>query len=416
MSNYLDLAKRQETLKGLIMELHAGKSVADVKAAFADLIQDIGPSEIAEMEQNLIAEGLPEMEVKRLCDVHVQVFRESLDAQIETRPEMIPGHPIHTFLAENEATGPVLEALEQALAAFKAKPNADTLTEARHEFKRLREYEKHYLRKENILFPYLEKHQFSGPSAVMWAIHDDVRADWKSLDALLADAEPAGAVFDPQIDEVSARLKIAISEMFYKEEHILFTTAMQKLSHQEWVEIREQEADIGYCYIQPGDRWLPVVTIASDAGELLSIPAAPAPAPAEKLQLNTGSLTPEQVNLLLTHLPVEVTFVDENDEVRYFSQSKDLIFPRSPAIIGRKVQNCHPPDTVHRVQQIVDDFRAGRRDVAEFWIHMQGKHIYIRYFAIRDEKGEYRGAMEVTQEISRIRELEGERRLLDEGE
>ena len=409
MSNYLDLAKRQETLKGLIMDLHAGKSVSDVKAAFADLIQDIGPSEIAEMEQNLIAEGLPEMEVKRLCDVHVEVFRESLDAHSETRPETVPGHPVHTFLAENEATGPVLEALEQALASFKAKPNAGTLTGARQALKRLREYEKHYLRKENILFPYLEKHQFSGPSAVMWAIHDDVRADWKSLDALLANAEPAGGSFDPQIDELFARLKIAISEMFYKEENILFTTAMQKLSQQEWAEIREQEADIGYCYVQPGDSWLPVVTVASDAGELLSTPAG-------KLQLNTGSLTPEQVNLLLDHLPVEVTFVDENDEVRYFSQSKDVIFPRSPAIIGRKVQNCHPPQTVDRVQQIVDDFRAGRRDVAEFWIHMQGKHIYIRYFAIRDEKGEYRGAMEVTQEISRIQELKGERRLLDEGE
>ena len=135
---------------------------------------------------------------------------------------------------------------------------------------------------------------------------------------------------------------------------------------------------------------------------------------AQRIPLDVGGLTAEQINLLLTHLPVDVTFVDENDEVRYFSETRERLFPRSPAIIGRKVQLCHPPTSVHHVQQILDDFRTGQRDVAEFWIQMSGLFIHIRYFALRDKQGVYRGTLEVSQELSHLRALEGERRLLDD--
>jgi DUF438 domain-containing protein len=415
MNDSMDRVKRQEILKDLIQELHAGKSVDDVKGAFARLIQDVDPSEIAEMEQSLIAEGLPETEVKRLCDVHVAVFRESLDAQAQARPETIPGHPVHTFLAENAAAEKVLAALQEAMDVLQATPGTAQLAKTRQELARLREYETHYVRKENVLFPYLERHNFSGPSTVMWAIHDDVRAGWKALDQLLvAGPNDDWATFNASLDEIFVPLKTAISEMFYKEENILFPTALKKLSQEEWVEIRAQESGVGYCYVEPGHSWLP----AAPVGDLPTI--LPTDTPLEtaalELHLDTGVVTPEQINLLLTHLPVEITFVDKDDRVRYYSQTKDLIFPRSPAIIGRQVQNCHPPASVHRVQRILDDFRAGRRDSAEFWIHMKGMFVYIRYFAIRDEAGEYQGTMEVTQEISRIRQLQGERRLQDEKE
>jgi DUF438 domain-containing protein len=414
MSDSIERTRRQETLKGLIQELHAGKSVAEVKGAFAELVRDIGAEEIAELEQNLIADGLPESEVKRLCDVHVAVFRESLDAQAAARPETIPGHPVHTFLAENAACGPVLEGLGRSLEGIKSHLDAESLARARQELAHLREFEKHYLRKENLLFPYLEKHGFSGPSSVMWAIHDDIRAVWKKLDALLS-AGPGGDPpgFVGRVEEVASPLKTAIQEMFYKEENILFPTALQKLSHQDWVEIRQQEADIGYSYVQPGDGWLPVAAVHTEVGDLLSLPTT-APASSGQLELQTGFLTPQQVDLILTHLPVEITFVDEHDRVRFFSQSKEVLFPRSPAIIGRQVQNCHPPASVDKVQRILDDFRANRRDAAEFWIRMRGMLIYIRYFALRDGDGAYRGTLEVTQEITRIQSLEGERRLLDE--
>jgi DUF438 domain-containing protein len=145
-------------------------------------------------------------------------------------------------------------------------------------------------------------------------------------------------------------------------------------------------------------------------------PAEAQAAAGELLHLDTGALTVQELNLMLKHLPIDLTYVDKDDTVRYFSQTAERIFPRSPAIIGLKVQKCHPPASVHRVQQILDDFRAGRRDVAEFWIQMKGKFIHIRYFAIRDEKGEYQGTLEVTQDVSHIRMLEGERRLLDDAE
>lgn len=419
MSEYINnQTKRKETLKMLIRELHAGKTVEDVKDEFAALLRDVGATEVAEMEQALIAEGLPEMEIKRLCDVHVAVFRESLDAQ--PSPETIPGHPVHTFRAENSAAARVLDALQEALDALKARPGAAQLEQAIARLRELREYEKHYLRKENILFPYLEQHGFTGPSSVMWAIHDDVRAGWKALDGLLAagpgddasaDLAEVPAAFKTRIDEVFGPLSTAIREMFYKEDNILFPTALEKLSEEEWEAIRAQEPEVGYCYVEPGSQWPP----GAPAPEAASPPAeAREEGTDDLLHLDTGVLTAQEVNLLLIHLPVDITYVDKDDTVKFFSQTKERIFPRSPAIVGRKVQKCHPPASVHRVQKILDDFRAGRRDVAEFWIQMQGKFIHIRYFAIRDEKGEYQGTLEVTQDVARIRTLEGERRLMDE--
>ena len=132
-----------------------------------------------------------------------------------------------------------------------------------------------------------------------------------------------------------------------------------------------------------------------------------------KFPLTTGDLTLSQIDLLLTHLPVDVTFVDENDEVRYYSETPERIFKRAPAIIGRKVEKCHPPASVDKVVEIVEAFKSGERDSAEFWIQMGGKFIHIRYFAMRDTEGKYRGTLEVSQDVTDIRKLEGEKRLLD---
>jgi DUF438 domain-containing protein len=411
MSEYINnRTERQKVLKGLIGQLHHGQTVDDVKADFARLLRNVGAAEIAEIEQALISEGLPESEVKRLCDVHVAVFRESLDAQ--TPPEGTPGHPIHTFRMENETVGGVLDALQAALEALKANvlegaPEPSLLDRARERVAKLREYERHYLRKENILFPFLERHGFTGPSSVMWAIHDDVRAGWKALEELLA-AGPSGdgTGFVAQIDALFEPMNTAIREMIYKEENILFPTSIEKLSAEEWVAISEQEQGIGYSYVKPTGADVPeppqsqeVEVRGGDASGLLA--------------LSTGALTVEQVNLMLAHLPLEITFVDENDAVRFFSRGPERIFPRSPAIIGRKVQNCHPPASVHRVQRILDDFRAGRQDVAEFWIQMHDRFIHIRYFAVRDSQGEYRGTLEMSQDLTPLRALEGERRLAD---
>ena len=133
----------------------------------------------------------------------------------------------------------------------------------------------------------------------------------------------------------------------------------------------------------------------------------------QKIDLNTGALTSEQVNLILTNLPVDISFVDDEDKVVYYSNTKGRIFARTPAVIGRKVQNCHPSESVHMVNRIIDAFRAGKRDMAEFWIEIGGKFIHIRYFAVRDTEGRYKGCLEVSQDVTGIRALQGQRRLLD---
>lgn len=408
MAEYIDNSrKRQETLQRLIRQLHEGKTVEEVKGEFARLLGEIGASELASVEQALIEGGLPEGEVKRLCDVHVAVFREALDARV--RPEATPGHPVHTFLAENVAAARVLEDLGAALEALKAAPTSEHLESARRRLAELRQYEKHYLRKENILFPFLEKHGFSGPSRVMWAIHDDIRASWKALEAVLAAPPADPAELRAQLDGTFLPLEKMIREMFYKEENILYPTALEKLSHEEWLDIRRHEPEIGYAYVEAGNEWPPEAPVGA-----VPPPAALPLEDAALLPLHTGALSLEDLNRLFAHLPVDITFVDRDDRVRFFSQTKERIFPRSPAIIGRKVQQCHPPASVHRVQRILDDFRAGKRDQAEFWIQMRGRFIYIVYYAVRDEKGAYQGTLEVTQDITRLRALEGERRLLEE--
>lgn len=412
MSEYINNhQQRQETLKQLIRELHDGASVDDVKARFQTLVQNVSPTEISRMEQALIDEGLPESEVKRLCDVHVAVFRESLDAQAaQAQPGTPAGHPVETFRAENAAVPPILEALAAAVADVRAAGSldaaAESLQHARMALEQLMELEKHYLRKENLLFPFLERHDVSGPSSVMWAIHDDIRAGWKTLARELDTPSDYDALVQA-LAEQAEPLVTMIREMIYKEENILFPMSQEKLEPAEWLAIWEQGEEIGYAFgVTKGEH-------APAGPEITPVPSEPA---TDRWPLDTGALSLEEINLLLTHLPVDVTFVDDTDSVRYFSRGPERIFPRAPAIISRKVQKCHPPDSVHVVNRILKDFRAGRRDTAEFWIQMKGRFIHIRYFAVRNEAGEYQGTVEVTQDIGHIRSLEGERRLLDYGE
>lgn len=411
-------SQREEKLKSIIRQLHEGRPVEEIKLAFADLLEDVGPDEIVRIEEALVAEGLDPAEIQPLCDIHVAVFKESLDAR--ATPETIPGHPVFTYRAENLGVQRVLKELAEALDDYKNLPNQHTQRVARDAVAKLRLYDRHYLRKENLLFPYLERTGFSGPTKVMWGVHDQIRGLWKALAETVSEPHSGDQVsLEARIDALFGPLDEAIRGMVYKEEHILFPAALERLNDADWAAIRDQGEEIGYAYARPGRAWVPGMAVAEAqtepaaahggaAAELARIEAQ-----AGAIPLNVGVLTVQQVDLMLQALPVDVTFVDENDEVRYFSQGRERIFQRSPAIIGRKVQNCHPPQSVHRVQEILDDFRADRRDVAEFWIQMHGMFVHIRYFALRDPGGGYRGTIEVTQNLTPLRSLEGERRLLD---
>jgi len=202
-------------------------------------------------------------------------------------------------------------------------------------------------------------------------------------------------------------------EMVYKEENILFPAAMERLSQQEWLAVREQEPELGYVFIKPGSDW-PADEVATESTSPSTSQQAPDGA-IEAIPLETGALTLQQLGLLLGNLPVDITYVDAEDTVRFFSHGLDRVFPRTPAVIGRRVQMCHPPQSVDRVQEILDRFRAGTRDEATFWIQRHGRFIHIRYIALRDSAGTYQGTLEVVQDLTPLRALKGERRLLDGG-
>ena len=393
---------RLEALHGIVKDLHAGKSVEEVKPAFEELIADVAATEIAAMEQKLIEGGVPDSEVKRLCDVHVQVFADALEGH---DPVHAPaGHPVDTFQRENQALLQVTASLRKVAGAIGEPPDGGAWARLKDALaatvERLAEIDRHYLRKENQLFPFLEEHGVEGPSKVMWAIHDDIRALIKQARATIFEDDAALAV------STSMALAKMADDMVTKEEQVLHPMAIDTLSDAEWAQIRAGEGDIGYAFVTDVPAWPAVAATAGQAGDAAS------GGPAGHLDLKTGGLSLEELNLVLGALPIDFQYVDEHDRVRFYSEGH-RIFPRSPGVIGRKVQNCHPPASVHKVQQIIDAFRAGEKSDAKFWIEMGGKFLHISYFAVRDAAGAYRGVVETVQDVTAIRALEGQRRLLD---
>lgn len=380
--------ERIEILKNIIKDLHKGVDRKALTERFQELIKDVAPTEIAQMEQQLMAEGMPEEEIKKLCDVHVEVFRGALDKKV--MPGMPAGHPVHTYMLENRQAEVILARIEHV---EDLRADRKTLTEL---MDTLSEIDRHFLRKENQLFPVLEAKGISGPSKVMWALHDDIRAMLRDVRAKVK----ADAIKPLELKTLLTMLK----DMIYKEEHILFPMTLDTLSDDDWLKVMAGEGEIGYSWVEPEKGWQP--TSAATQVEMMAGRIG-------SMNLDTGQLTQEQVNLLLTHLPVDISYVSANDEVLYYSNTEERIFPRSPGIIGRKVQNCHPPKSVDVVEKILDEFKAGNKDSADFWIQMRGRFILIRYFAVRDSEGKYQGCLEVSQDVTDIRGLQGEKRLLD---
>lgn len=252
--------------------------------------------------------------------------------------------------------------------------------------------DKHYKRKEEVYFPILEKYSVIGPTQVMWGVDDEIRAALRSIHARLLSFDGRER---PQISLEVKELLQAVKDMIYKEEKILIPITEEHFTTDEWSDIHLASEEIGYCLVAPDAGWVPRRTGDSEAEEVGVKRGI--------IRLPTGTFSVDQLELILNTLPVDITFVDENDEVRYFSDSAERIFTRPRTIIGRNVRNCHPPASVHVVEEIIDSFRQGTRDVAEFWIRMGDKYVCIRYLAVRDREGAYRGTLEVSQEISGIK-------------
>jgi DUF438 domain-containing protein len=398
-------AHRVRTLKDIIKKLHAGEAAESVKGALAQIVRETDSADIVAMEEELIAEGMPVEEVQCMCDLHSQVAREVL---VQLPPKQVPpGHPVDTFRRENDALRASVLSMRQAMAAIAALPPAapagDHLFRWRVAFNELMDIDKHYARKENVFFSCLERYGITGPSKVMWAKDDEVRAKLKTLGAALSQSEATADEWKLVGDTVAASALAAIEEMFYKEENILLPMCLDTFTEDDWAAIWASSPRYGWCLVEPREGYKPPEKVIREAIRI---------AGTEAVQMPTGNLTLEQLIGIFHTLPVDLTFVDSDDRVAFFSEGPDRIFSRSKAIIGRKVQHCHPPKSVDVVDRILHDFREGRQSCAEFWINFHGKFVHIRYFAVRNE-GRYIGTLEVTQELSKVRALQGERRLLE---
>ncbi len=410
MSELIDNRKhRLEALKRIIRELHDGAAAESVKDRFRAVLEGVGAGEVGTLESELIAEGMPVEEVRRMCEVHAAVFRDHLEQR--ERSHEAPGHPLHTLGRDNQAIREAVAAYRVVVAAF---PDGDErLNEAQAAawqaaHGRLAHVEGHYLRKEYLLFPFLEKAGIAGPPKVMWRLHDEIREHLKAAgEAAAAAAEATGEELVLIRETVLAPMLAEIDGLTEKEERFLFPMCAENFADTDWAAVVEQWQEFPPLLVEPEAKWRPRPP---------EVPKRLAELPAdEAVALPSGHLSVRQLTAMLNTLPVDLTFVDAEDRVGFFSQGAERVFARNRAIIGRRVQDCHPPSSVHIVQQILDDMRAGRREVAEFWITLHGRFLHIRYFAVRGEVGDYLGCLEVTQDVTAIRALSGERRLLAEG-
>lgn len=389
---------RKQALKDILRQIHEGKSFEEVKSGFEAAFQGVGADEISKAEAALIEEGLPVAEIQNLCDVHAAVFKGSIE-QIHAPVDLtsIPGHPLNVLVLENRRIQNVIDEM--------IRPHFDTMDKKAilAGLEELSRIDRHYLKKENLLFPYMEKYGITAPPKVMWGVDDKIKKMLKDakLEILNDDSDLRSAIV--RLEEAL----IEIEEMIYKEENIMVPILVENLTDKQWQLIAHQSGEIGYLIDEVPQ---------FDYGEVhddSSLKEHRDQSGVGKIILPSGSFEPDELVAMLDTLPFDITFVDKNDEVKYFSEGKDRAFPRTRTIIGRKVSNCHPPQSVHVVESIVADFKSGKKDHEDFWIRFQGKYVLIRYFAVRNHNGEYLGVIEVTQDIQDIQAITGEKRLMD---
>lgn len=388
---------RQNVIKQIITQLHQGKTVDEVKEQFEVAFKGVSATEISEAEAALIAEGLPVSEIQSLCDVHAQVFKGSIEEiHQEVDQTLIPGHPTHTLKMENREIEKIIEEIKPYVDNLSDTSSINKLKEG---INKLLTIDIHYSKKENVFFPYMEKYNITAPPKVMWGVDDEIRGQIKGVMKQLNET-PSNL---EELKEDIENLLNKVEEMIFKEESILLPMLLETLTQDEWKKIVSESDEIGYIIEN-----IPVWNPTSENKVVLEEKAT---TPGE-ITLPTGIFKVEELTKMLDTLPFDITFVDKDDTVKYFSQSAGRIFPRTKSIIGRNVSNCHPPASVHIVEDIVSDFKSGKKDKEEFWINKGHMIILIRYYAVRSEDGEYLGVLEVTEDIKPIQEITGEKRLV----
>jgi len=402
----MDEAKKK-LLKEIIKQLPGGAPPEEVKEKFGEALKGVSSEDIIKVEQELVKEGMPREELQKLCDVHMAVFAEQLQGQ---ELHLASGHPISILIEEHRIMLERAEKLEEFIGMVEEACDSvyvgDVITELQTIAKEFQDSEKHYLREENVVFPMAEKHGITEPPAIMWMEHDKIREFRRDFANLIEKWNTMTfEEFKKRLGEIAKPLCSLLPSHFYKENNILFPSTLQVTTIDEWIEARKEFDEIGYCCFTP--------TAAIAQMKTEEINAKEAAISDKTVKFETGTLATEEIEGILDTLPIDISFVDKNDSVKYFNKAEKRIFVRTKSVIGRKVQQCHPEKSVHIVSRIVNSFKTGKKDSAEFWITMGGRLVHIRYFAVRDKNQEYLGTVEVTQDLTDIKKIEGEKRLLD---
>lgn len=392
----------KEKIKEIIKKLHRGESIEKVKDEFKDVIKGATAEEIAKAEEELIKEGMPVEEIKKMCGAHLEAFKETLEEQKPIAPQ---GHPIHILMVEHNimlSFGTGLKKISENLSKFKSFEEAKEFIQNFEKISELLlESEPHYLREENVLFPLLEKHGITQPPRIMWMEHEQIRTLKKELKNLKENYKNLSfSEFAKKLEDLSIQISETLAGHFMKENQILFPASMRVLTEEEVRGAKVEFDRIGYPSFTPEiakGRAMEEGKIEFEEGQIT---------------FPTGNLTLKELWGIFNALPVDIAFVDKDDTVRFYSDPPHRIFVRTPQVIGMKVQGCHPQKSIHMVNKILDDFKKGSNKKAEFWISFQGKFIYISYYPVRDRDGNYLGCLEFVQDITEIKKLEGEKRLL----
>ena len=404
MTNNKDKSdKRVQDLLAFSMGIMSGENGKMLIEKYQEAIDNVTPHDMLALEDKQMQMGISPDMIKKDVEKIINVFSKGLERYEWQKPK--EGTFLYYLMLENEAFKFKLNQIKKILRGYNRRETShfqELKQELLPRFIEFKPFDYHYIKKENILFPYLEEIWDSyRPLKVMWSLHDDIRRTLKEVIALLEDPSTEWSDFNP----ILGKYYSLVFRMIQKEDIIIFPVATETVSDESWHEMHLQSFEYPFPFIEtpekPQDESIKEQTDQDD----LLVPGM--------FVAETGRMTLEQVLLVFNHLPIDITVVDENDRVLFFNKPKERFFPRSPAIVGRSVNNCHPPESVHIVEEIVETFRKGERDTAIFWIELKGRFILIQYFALRNDDGEYKGVMEVSQDATEIRKLEGQRRLLN---
>ena len=416
----IDLDKMQAVLDIETRYVTGKITLEEGRKEVAERVGKIRPFHLAFIEQTLI-EHTDEECIRENMAQKIQLFEGYMDY---SRPNVPEDHPLSRYYQENEEMKRLLLAVEDLVQYPVIKNQWLEL------FDQLRKYPIHYSRKQNQLYPLLEQKGFDRPTTTMWTFDDMVRDNIRDAYNLLE------AGNEEEFIKSCKKLIFYGRDLMEKEETILYPTSYAMITAEEFEDMKEGDLEIGYAFFTPAEKRVKGTTVAGKSTETSasSTPEAAGFAAdlqqllskygysaggSEKLDVTTGKLTLEQINLIYQHLPFDISFVDENELVCFYSDTDHRIFPRSKNVIGRQVMNCHPRKSAHVVREVIDKLRSGEQDKAEFWINKPGFFIYIIYVAVRDAEGNFRGVIEVMQDCTHIRSLEGSQTLLkwatDEG-